>query len=68
MINRYCPNCHHVLITELQIDDKKMKSRLHEYCEKCDFDVDVDPFHSHYRELSRQFVLEINKLKRKQKG
>lgn len=40
-VNRYCPNCHQVLITELKIDDKKLEAYLHEYCEKCGFDIAV---------------------------
>lgn len=61
MINRYCPNCSHVLILELQIDDKKMKSRLHQFCEECGFDINVDPFHSKYREAMMEFVTIICK-------
>ena len=61
MINRYCPKCKNVLILELQIDDKKMKSRLHYYCEKCGYDIDVDPFHTRYREAMLEFVTTIRK-------
>ena len=63
MINRYCPKCHNVLITELQINDKKMESRLHEYCEKCGFDIDVDPFNEKYREHMSEFYTVIRKKK-----
>jgi hypothetical protein len=61
MINEYCPNCKNVLILELQIDDKKMKSRLHKYCEKCGYDVDVDPFHTRYREAMTEFCEVISR-------
>ena len=63
MKNRYCPKCHHVLIIELQINDKTMKSRLHAYCEKCGYDIELDPFHTKYREYMTSFITIIKKKK-----
>ena len=60
-INKYCPKCRHVLVTELQINDKTMESRLHEYCEQCGFDIDVDPFGTFYREHMKQFCFVSSK-------
>jgi len=67
MINRYCPECRNFLILELQIDDKKMKSRLHYYCEKCGYDIDVDPFHTKHREAMSEFYTVIKKDLKKPK-
>ena len=54
---RVCPKCGNNIICELQLDEEKTKSYLHEYCEKCGWDNPVDPFNKKYREKMSEFSL-----------
>jgi len=54
-----CPKCNNNLICELQLDEEKNESYLHEYCINCGYDKPVDPFNQRYREKMSEFMFEI---------
>jgi len=64
-MKRTCPNCHNDMILELLINDEKMESRLHYYCNGCGFDIDADPFNEKHREAMSKFYIVIKKVLKK---